>query len=161
MLFSLRNMKFSSGEDIEASAKAVLAPCVITRSFNNKCDVAVSRLCGWTNFLKLARACHGRLTSNSGSVGTIFSQVQELKPQQPMLISNESDGLSGDVVVNVVALAPKRARLMLSVELKPKNLSARLLLHSMRFAKNSLDRKFKARICDLATKIETAHHASM
>ena len=41
-----------------------------------------------------------------------------------MLISNESYGLSGDVVVNVVALAPKRARLMLSVELKPKNLSA-------------------------------------
>ena len=78
-----------------------------------------------------------------------------------MLISNESDGLSGDVVVNVVALAPKRARLMLSVELKPKNLSARLLLHPMRFAKNSLDRKFKARIRDLATKIETAHHASM
>ena len=78
-----------------------------------------------------------------------------------MLISNESDGLSGNVVVNVVALAPKRARLMLSVELKPKNLSARLLLYSMRFAKNSLDRKFKARICDLATKIETAHHASM
>ena len=78
-----------------------------------------------------------------------------------MLISNESDGLSGDVVVNVVALAPKRARLMLSVELKPKNLSARLLLQSMQFASNSLDRKFEARIRDLATNIETAHHASM
>lgn len=78
-----------------------------------------------------------------------------------MLILNESEGLSGDVVVNVVALAPKRARLMLSVELKPKNLSARLLLQSMRFAKNSRDRKFKARIRDLATNIETAHHASM
>ena len=72
MLLSVRNMKFSSGEDIEASAKAVFAPSVITRSFNNKCDAAVSRLCGWTNFPKLARACHGRLTPNSGSVGTIF-----------------------------------------------------------------------------------------
>jgi len=50
---------------------------------------------------------------------------------------------------------------MLSVELKPKNLSARLLLQSMQFAKNSLDRKFEARIRDLATNIETAHHASM
>ena len=78
-----------------------------------------------------------------------------------MLISNESKGLSGDVVVNVVALAPKRARLTLSVELKPKNLSARLLLQSMRFASNSLDREFEARIRDLATNIETAHHASM
>jgi hypothetical protein len=78
-----------------------------------------------------------------------------------MPISNESDGLSGDVVVNVVALAPKRARLMLSEELKPKNLSARLLLQSMQFVKNLLDRKFEARIRDLATNIETAHHASM
>ena len=78
-----------------------------------------------------------------------------------MLVSNESDGLLGDVVVNVVALAPKRARLMLSVELKPKNLSARRLLQSMRFASNSLDREFEARIRDLATDIETAHHASM
>jgi hypothetical protein len=50
---------------------------------------------------------------------------------------------------------------MLSVELKPKNLSARLLLQSMRFASNSLDREFEARIRDLATNIETAHHASM
>ena len=65
------------------------------------------------------------------------------------------------MVVNVVALAPKRAQLMLSVELKPKNLSARLLLQSMRFASNSLDREFEARIRDLATNIETAHHASM
>ena len=72
MLFLVQNMKFSSREDIEASAKAVFAPCVITRSFNNKCDAAVSRLCGWTNFPKLARACHGRLTSNSGAVSTNF-----------------------------------------------------------------------------------------
>jgi hypothetical protein len=50
---------------------------------------------------------------------------------------------------------------MLSVELKPKNLSARLLLQSMRFASNSLDREFEARIRDLAPDIETAHHASM
>ena len=63
--------------------------------------------------------------------------------------------------MDVVAPAPKRARLMLSVELEPKNLSAWLLLQSMRFAKNSLDRKFEARIRDLATNIETAHHASM
>jgi hypothetical protein len=91
----------------------------------------------------------------------LFSQAQELKPQQTMVISNEADGVSGDMVVNVVALAPKRARLMLSVELKPKNLSAWLLLQSMRFAKNWLGRKFKARIRDLATNIETAHHASL
>ena len=63
--------------------------------------------------------------------------------------------------MDVVAPAPKRARLMLSVELEPKNLSAWLLLQSMRFAKNSLDRKFEARIRDLATNIETVHHASM
>ena len=78
-----------------------------------------------------------------------------------MLISNESYGLSGDVVVDVVAPAPKRARLMLSVELEPKNLSAWLLLQSMRFAKESLGGKRKARIRNLATNIETAHHASM
>ena len=91
----------------------------------------------------------------------LFSQAQELKPQQSMVISNELDGVSGDMVVNVMAVAPKRTRLMLSVELKPKNLSAWLLLQSMRFAKESLGGKRKARIRNLATNIETAHHASL
>ena len=43
----------------------------------------------------------------------------------------------------------------------PQRASTRLLLESIRFAKNSLNRKFKARIRDLATNIETAHRASM
>ena len=155
-------MKFSSREDIKASAEAVFAALCDHAEFQQqmrRSGVSVVRM---DELSEIGPGMSWEIDFKfRGREHKFFSQVQELKPQQPMLISNESYGLSGDVVVDVVALAPKRARLMLSVELKPKNLSAWLLLQSMRFAKNSLDRKFEARIRDLATNIETVHHASM
>ena len=79
--------------------------------------------------------------------------VTEVQGPERLCLSNESGGLTGDVAISVLTLAPQRSRVLVSVEMKPKNLSARLLLQSMRFAKGSLDRKFKSRLHDWAMQM--------
>ena len=79
--------------------------------------------------------------------------VTEVQGPDRLCLSNESDGLTGNVAISVLSLARQRSRVLVSVEMKPKNLSARLLLQSMRFAKSSLDRKFKSRIHDWASQM--------
>ena len=88
-----------------------------------------------------------------GRARKLSCSVTEVQAPERLCLFNESDGLTGDVVISVLTLAPNRSRLLVSVEMKPKNFSARLLLQSMRFAKGSLDRKFKFWLCDWAAKI--------
>ena len=69
-----------------------------------------------------------------GRARKLNCSVTEVQAPKRLCLVNESDGLTGDVVISVLTLAPNRSRLLVSVEMKPKNLSARLLLQSMRFA---------------------------
>jgi len=70
--------------------------------------------------------------------------VTEVQASERLGLSNESDGLTGDVAISVLALAQNLSQLLVSVEMKPKNLLARLLQQSMHFSKGSLHRKFKS-----------------
>jgi hypothetical protein len=70
--------------------------------------------------------------------------VTEVQASERLGLSNESDGLTGDVVISVLALAQNLSQFLVSVEMKPKNLLARLLQQSTHFAKGSLHRKFKS-----------------
>jgi hypothetical protein len=79
--------------------------------------------------------------------------VAEVQASERLGLSNESDGLTGDVAISVLALAQNLSRLLVSVDMKPKNLLARLLLQSIRFAKGSLDRKFKFWLRDWAVQV--------
>ena len=53
--------------------------------------------------------------------------VTEVQGPERLCLSNESDGLTGDVAILVLTLAPQRSQLLVSVEMKPTSFSARLL----------------------------------
>jgi hypothetical protein len=108
MLFSERNMKFSSREDIEASAEAVFAALCDHAEFHQQMRRSFVSVVRTDELSDIGPGMSWAIDFKFRAVSTNFSQVQALKLQQSMLISNESDGLSGDVVVNVVALAPEQ-----------------------------------------------------
>ncbi len=56
------------------------------------------------------------------------------------------------------SLSRSRTRIMVALELKPQNLSARLLVQSLKLAKNSLTKKFKKRVGDYAKDMEDRYH---
>ena len=71
-----------------------------------------------------------------------------------MRFVSASQALSADVEVELVALSRGRTRLRMSIELRPQNLSARLLVQSLKLARGSLNRKFDKRMAGFARDIE-------
>ena len=102
-------MKSSSRENIEASAEAVFAARCDHAEFQQqmrRSGVSVVRM---DKLFEIGLGMSWGIDFKFRGREQNFFTGPGAKPQQSMLISNESKGLSGDVVVNVVALAPKRA----------------------------------------------------
>ena len=59
---------------------------------------------------------------------------------------------------DLVALSRSRTRIMVALDLKPQNLSARLLVQSLKLAKNALTKKFKKRVGDYAKDMDERYH---
>ena len=59
--------------------------------------------------------------------------------------------------MELLALSRNRTRLSVTIDLTPKSLSARLLLQSLKLAKNNLTRKFKLRVSEFAEVIEDSY----
>lgn len=68
-------------------------------------------------------------------------------------IESRVGGLVSLGVVDLVPLSKARTRMFVSLDLKPTTLSSRLMVQSLRLAKGSLSRRFKARVAQFASEI--------
>ena len=137
-------MKFLSHEDKEAPAQAVFAALSDHEQFQRVMQqrgVSMRRVddcpevgqgMAWEIDLKFR-----------GRARKLRCLVTEMQGPERLCLSNESDGLTADVAISVLTLAPQCSQVLVSVEMKPKNLSARLLLQSMRFAKRFIRPKIQ------------------
>jgi hypothetical protein len=78
------------------------------------------------------------------------------KPDE-MVLECRSQGLMTLLTIELVALSKNRTRVMVSFDIKPLNLSARLLVQSLKLAKASLTKKFKLRVAEFAKSLEDRH----
>jgi carbon monoxide dehydrogenase subunit G len=69
----------------------------------------------------------------------------------------ETGLFQGTLDVDLVALSRHRTRLSVVVELSPRNLTARLLMQSMKLARSSADKKFRFRVAHFARELEERH----
>ena len=72
-----------------------------------------------------------------------------------------SQALTADVAVELVALSRKRTRLQMTIDLKPQNLSARLLVQSLKLARANLTRKFKLGMANYAKSLEERYRQTV
>lgn len=148
-------MKFSTKEDVEAPIDAVF-----------------SMMCDFESFERAAmrRGAEVQRTDTKTSPGvgmgwqTAFNlrgkrrqadleMVTFDKPNE-MVIECRSQGLLCLMTMELAALSKNRTRIMLSFDIKPLNLSARLLVQSLKLAKTSLTKKYKLRVSEFAKKLE-------
>jgi len=71
-----------------------------------------------------------------------------------MVISSRARSMGGHLVIDLVALSRGRTRMHLATEIKPKNLTARLLIQSLRLARGRLMKKFQQKAQDYAKELE-------
>ncbi len=84
----------------------------------------------------------------------LHAEVTEYDTPNRTVIESRSPGLDGQLVAELVALSRNRTRLSLSIELKPQNLSARLLVQSLKLARGNLNKRFMVRVAEFAKDTE-------
>ncbi|MFU8882595.1 MAG: SRPBCC family protein [Rhodobacterales bacterium] len=148
-------MKFSTKEDIEAPIEQVFAlvsnfealeraalrrGADVQRTDNlHKPDVGMS----WTAEF-VARGRQRKLAI----------EMVAFVPPNSMRFHSAAQGLETDLLIDFVALSRGRTRLGIDLDLKPRTISARLLVQSLKLARTSLNKKFHLRIADYARELE-------
>ena len=95
-----------------------------------------------------------------GKERKVKAKVDTLAAPETLTVGSKSGGLDGTFEVRLVALSPSKTRMIVGLELKPTNLSARLLVQSLKLAKGTLTDRFSKAVTDFAKSLEVSHNGA-
>ncbi|MCH2075976.1 MAG: SRPBCC family protein [Rhodobacteraceae bacterium] len=95
-----------------------------------------------------------------GKERKVKAYVEALIAPETLQVGSKSGGLDGMFEVRLVALSPSKTRMIVGLELKPTNLSARLLVQSLKLAKGTLNDRFSKAVSDFAKTLEVNHNGA-
>lgn len=154
-------MKFSTKEDVEAPVDAV---------FDMLCDYEVFERAAMRRGAEVQRIDDKPAPGLGAAWRAAFNmrgkrrevEIETITFQKPgeMVLECKSDGLLTLMSVELVALSKSRTRIMVSFDIKPLNLSARLLVQSIKLAKSSLTKKYKLRVAEFAKNMEDRYNSA-
>lgn len=153
-------MKFTTREDVEAP---------IDRAFDMMCDFD-----GYER-AAMRRGAEVRRTDSLSSpgVGMCWAAAFDMRGKRREVeiemtcfdtpnelgVFTTTSGLEGTGKIELLALSRNRTRVSVEFEIKPTNLSARLLVQSLKLAKASLTKRFKLRAAQYAKGLEDRYKA--
>lgn len=150
-------MKFSTREDIAAPIAFVFDRMSNFEHFERQ---ALRR------GAHVRRSDHGQYAVGSawdvrfkyrGKERSLQANLARFDDPQLIQVDSLTSGIEGVTLIELVPLSPARTRIAVSIDLRAKTLSSRLLLQSLKLAKSNLTGRFKKRIADYAQSIEDQH----
>lgn len=81
-------------------------------------------------------------------------KVVTLDPAGRLTLAFDGPAVEGHLNAELVSLAAKRTRLLMQVEAKPRTLTARLFIQSLKLAKSRVQKRYDTRLAQLAGDIE-------
>ncbi|MEE4345550.1 MAG: SRPBCC family protein [Paracoccaceae bacterium] len=148
-------MKFSAKEDIEAPIEQVFA---LVSDFESLERAALRRGAEVQRTDSLRKPGVGMRWMAAfmarGRQRKLDIEMTEYESPNGMRFHSVAQGLETDMKVEFVALSRGRTRLSVDLELKPKSISARLLVQSLKLARANLSKKFHLRMADYARDLE-------
>ena len=148
-------MKFSSNEDIEAPIDAAFR---IYTDFDHFERIALRRGADVVRTDDLRTPGVGMAWKATfkfrGRVRVVVGEIVEYSTPDDFAIDVESPNLRGAFAVEMVPLSKNRTRVSIALEIKPKSLTGRLMVQSLKLAKSRLNRRFKARAGEFAKTME-------
>ncbi len=155
-------MKFSTKEDVEAPIEAV---------FDMLCDFESFERSAMRRGAEVQRVD----TMSKPGVGMTWNAVFPLRGKRreltiemvtfdrpnEMVIDSMSQGLAGQMSFELMPLSRNTTRVLVALEIKPLNLSARLWVQSLKLAKATLSKKYKVRVAEYARSMEERHARSV
>lgn len=148
-------MQFSSKEDIEAPIEEVFAMLSEFESFERQAirrGIEVQR--GEESAApRVGMSWQARFTLR-GKPRELSLVLAQFDRPNAMRFDATSASLDGHMALDLVPLSQRRTRMSIALEVRPKTLSARLMVQSMKLAKGNLTRRFKLRVAHYAKDLE-------
>lgn len=148
-------MKFSTREDIDAPIEQVFDALCDFEGFERQAmrrGADVQRLDNMTEpgvgmRWKVDFTLRGRQRN-------LELEMTRFDVPNEMIFSAKSSGVDATFSLELIALSRSRTRTAIALEMSPLNLSARLLIQSLKLAKTTLNKRFKLRVADYAKGLE-------
>lgn len=152
-------MKFSTHEDVSAPAEFVFKELSEFESFERLASHRGARI---TRVDSLAEPGVGmcwdvdfQFRNKARSVRT---EVVRFEAPEFIGFSGQSSNFTLMMTVMLTALSQTRTRIQVGLDIRPRTLSARLLMQSAKLGRASLDRKFEGGVRTIARDLE--HHST-
>ena len=151
-------MKFSTKEDIEAPIEDAFA---LFTDFDQFERSALRRGAEISRTDSLSRNGVGMEWKTRfklrGKDRRINAEMIEHAAPESFCLELHGDDVIGHATLELMSLSKSRTRASLSVVIKPKSLSGRLLVQTLRIGKARVDKKFKSRASDFVRTLEREH----
>lgn len=148
-------MQFTAKEDVEAPIEFVFEQLSDFQSFERSAlrrGAEVQRIDRKT---KIGPGMAWEASfSMRGRTRELQLELTEYDPPFGMVFSSRSPNMGGHMSIELVALSRGRTRMSLEIELKPKTLSARLMVQSLKLARSKLSKRFRERVASFAEELE-------
>jgi uncharacterized protein YndB with AHSA1/START domain len=87
-------------------------------------------------------------------------EISEFVAPDRLVVASRSPSMGGSMVVELMALSRNRTRVNSNVQLNPKNLTAKLLVQSMKLARKNLNKRLSDRMETYAVEVESRFRKS-
>lgn len=147
-------MKFSTRQDIEAPAHFVFAQLTDFQSIEKQAlrrGIEVKRKDD-SQVNGVGAAWEAKVPFR-GKWRDLHAEISQYEAPEELVAQARSGGLDMTISMELVPLSPKRTRLIVGFDVRPKTISARILVQSVKFAKTSLQRRFDKRVLKLSGTI--------
>lgn len=148
-------MKLTAKTDLEVPAAAVFATLIDHPTWEREAlrnGVEVDRPAGSP---ATGVGAEWRIRGHfRGKARKVQVRIDELTPDQRLSLGIDSPSVEGTTRLEVMVLSPRRSRLRVDLEVKPKTLAARLFINTMRLAKGRVQAKFEHRLGQLGARIK-------
>ena len=148
-------MKFSSREDVEAPIAQVFGMLADFEVFERSAirrGADVQRL-GEHDVPRVGQAWQAKFYYRGKERKTDIELTKYAAPTD-MVFEGQSGALLTTLTLELVALSRSRTRITVGFDIKPRTLTARLFVQSMKLAKTTLNKRFRLRVAEYAQDIE-------
>jgi hypothetical protein len=95
-----------------------------------------------------------------GKLRKLLIRIDDMVQDQRLHFKIDSPSAEADAVVEVMVLSPRRSRLRVVMDVRPKTLAARLFLNTIRLAKGRVQARFEQRLARLGQHIKDGYNRS-
>lgn len=154
-------MKFVAQEDIEAPIDAVFDAVSDFESFERSAmrrGADVVRTDGMAS-PAVGMGWRGRFKFR-GRERDVQVVLARYDRPNGMTFDSIAQGMTGQFLIDLVPLSRSRTRMIVTLDLTPQTLSAKLFVQSMKLARNKLAKRYKKRVAVFAEGLEERHRRS-